>query len=216
VKGRDIGSFVSEAKKTIKRAVVLLPGYYATWGGQFENQERAMNRLMVIVPLTIVMIFVLLFFTFRSLRLASLVIFNLPFALIGGVVALYCSGLYLSVPASVGFIVLFGVAVLNGVVLVSRIMQLRQKGMPVSEAITTGCQDRLRPVLLTASISIFSLVPMLYATGPGSEIQHPLAVVVVGGLLTSTLLTLIVVPTLYEWFEGRDRDRRKGEAFGQE
>lgn len=215
VKGRDIGSFVSEAKKAIKHAVALPPGYYVTWGGQFENQERAMNRLMVIVPLTIAMIFVLLFFTFRSLRLASLVIFNLPFALIGGIIALYCSGLYLSVPASVGFIVLFGVAVLNGVVLVSRIMQLRQKGMPVSEAITTGCQDRLRPVLLTASISIFSLVPMLYATGPGSEIQHPLAVVVVGGLLTSTLLTLIVVPTLYEWFEGGERDRRKGDAIVQ-
>ncbi|MCX6134820.1 MAG: CusA/CzcA family heavy metal efflux RND transporter [Ignavibacteriales bacterium] len=202
VKGRDIGSFVSEAKNAIRRAVVLPPGYYATWGGQFENQERAMKRLMVIVPLTIAMIFVLLFFTFRSLRLASLVIFNLPFALIGGVLALYVSRLYLSVPASVGFIVLFGVAVLNGVVLVSRIMQLRQKGMAVSEAITAGCQDRLRPVLLTASISIFSLIPMLYASGPGSEIQHPLAVVVVGGLITSTLLTLIVIPTLYEWFEG--------------
>jgi heavy metal efflux system protein len=202
VKGRDIGSFVSEAKKKIRTEVPLPAGYYTTWGGQFENQERAMKRMMIIVPLTIAMIFVLLFFTFRSLRLASLVIFNLPFALIGGVVALSCSGLYLSVPASVGFIVLFGVAVLNGVVLVSRITQLRQKGLPVSEAITTGCQDRLRPVLLTASISIFSLAPMLYATGPGSEIQHPLAVVVVGGLLTSTLLTLIVIPTLYEWFEG--------------
>lgn len=202
VKGRDIGSFVGEAKEAIKHSEGLPPGYYATWGGQFENQERAMQRLLIIVPLTITMIFVLLFFTFRSLRLASLVIFNLPFALIGGVFALYLSGLYLSVPASVGFIVLFGVAVLNGVVLVSRIKQLRQEGMPVSEAITKGCQDRMRPVLLTASISIFSLIPMLYATGPGSEIQHPLAIVVVGGLLTSTLLTLIVIPTLYEWFEG--------------
>ena len=130
-----------------------------------------------------------------------LVIFNLPFALIGGVLALYLSGLYLSVPASVGFIVLFGVAVLNGVVLVSRITQLRQDGVPLKEAVLRGSQDRLRPVLMTASIAIFSLIPMLYAAGPGSEVQRPLATVVIGGLLTSTFLTLLVLPSLYGFFE---------------
>jgi cobalt-zinc-cadmium resistance protein CzcA len=147
------------------------------------------------------LILLLLSVTFRSIRLAMVVIFNLPFALIGGVFALYVSGLYLSVPASVGFIVLFGVAVLNGVVLVSRMAQLRQEGVSVDEAVVRGSHDRLRPVLMTAFIAVFSLIPMLFATGPGSEIQRPLATVVVGGLLTSTLLTLLVLPSLYHWFE---------------
>jgi heavy metal efflux system protein len=136
--------------------------------------------------------------------MAMLVIFNLPFALICGVFALYVARLYLSIPASVGFIVLFGVAVLNGVVLVSRITQLRQEGLPVEEAVIQGTQDRLRPVLMTASIAIFSLIPMLYASGPGSEVQRPLATVVVGGLLTSTALTLVVLPALYRWFEKKN------------
>ena len=160
-----------------------------------------MKTLMIIVPLTVGMIFLLLLYTFRSWRLAFLVIFNLPVALVGGVIALAITGLYLSVPASVGFIVLFGVAVLNGVVLVSHISQLRQDGMPLAQALSTGCRDRLRPVLMTASIAIFSLIPMLYATGPGSEIQRPLVIVVIGGLFTSTVLTLLVIPTLYGWFE---------------
>jgi heavy metal efflux system protein len=201
IHNRDIGTFVAEAREAIRNQVKLPPGYFTTWGGQFENQQRAMARLMIVGPIAIGLILLLLFVTFRSVRLAMLVILNLPFALIGGVLALYLANLYLSVPASVGFIVLFGVAVLNGVVLVSHIMQLRQEGFSVDDAIARGTQDRLRPVLMTASIAIFSLIPMLYATGPGSEIQRPLAVVVVGGLLTSTILTLVVLPVLYRWFE---------------
>jgi cobalt-zinc-cadmium resistance protein CzcA len=160
--------------------------------------------MMIVGPVAVGLIMLLLFVTFGSMRLALLVIFNLPFALIGGVFALYLTGIYLSVPASIGFIVLFGVAVLNGVVLVSRIAQLRQEGIPVDEAVVKGSEDRLRPVLMTASIAIFSLIPMLYASGPGSEVQRPLAVVVVGGLLTSTILTLVVLPVLYRWFEPKE------------
>ena len=163
-----------------------------------------MAKLMIVGPIAIGLIFLLLFVTFRSLRLTLLVISNLPFALIGGVFSLWISGLYLSVPASVGFIVLFGVAVLNGVVLVSHISQLRdEEGLGLSEAILKGSVDRLRPVLMTASIAIFSLIPMLYASGAGSEIQKPLATVVVGGLITSTLLTLLLIPSMYSWFEKR-------------
>ncbi len=202
---RDIGTYVAEAKEAIKNHVVLPPGYFTTWGGQFENQQHAMARLMIVVPIAVGLILLLLFVTFQSVRLAMLVIFNLPFALIGGVFALYISHLYLSVPASVGFIVLFGVAVLNGVVLVSRITQLRQEGVPLNEAVVRGSQDRLRPVLMTAAIAIFSLIPMLYATGPGSEVQRPLATVVVGGLLTSSFLTLVVLPSLYSLFEPKKR-----------
>jgi cobalt-zinc-cadmium resistance protein CzcA len=208
IKDRDIGTFVSEAKEKIQKKVNLPAGYYTTWGGQFENQQRAMSTLMIILPVSILIILSLLFLTFKSLKLALLVIFNLPFALIGGVFALYISGLYLSVPASVGFIVLFGVAVLNGVVIVSYISQLRQDGMEIHEAILKGCADRLRPVLMTASIAIFSLIPMLYATGPGSEIQRPLATVVVGGLFTSTFLTLVLIPTIYTWFESRNINKK--------
>jgi len=203
ISGRDIGGFVAEAKQKIKEKVKLPAGYYLTWGGQFENQQRAMNKLMIIGPVAIGLIFLLLYVTFRSVRLALLVISNLPFALIGGIVALYISGQYLSVPASVGFIVLFGVAVLNGLVLVSRISQLREEGLELQEAIRKGSLDRLRPVLMTALISIFSLVPMLLAGGTGSEIQRPLATVVVGGLFSSTLLTLLIIPSVYSWFEKR-------------
>lgn len=204
INDRDIGSYVAEAKAAIQKKVTLPPGYYTTWGGQFENQQRAMTKLMIIGPIAIGLILLLLFVTFKSVRLALLVITNLPFALIGGVFALYISGLYLSVPASVGFIVLFGVAVLNGVVLVSHIAQLRQEGVPLQESILRGCHDRMRPVLMTASIAIFSLIPMLYASGPGSEVQRPLATVVVGGLLTSTFLTLVVLPAMYRWFEPKE------------
>jgi heavy metal efflux system protein len=209
IKDRDIGSYVAEAKDTIRKKVALPTGYYTTWGGQFENQQRAMSRLMIIGPLAIGLILLLLFVTFKSIRLALLVITNLPFALVGGLFALFISGLYLSVPASVGFIVLFGVAVLNGVVLVSHISRLRQEGISVQDAIIQGSHDRLRPVLMTASIAIFSLLPMLFATGPGSEVQRPLATVVVGGLITSTFLTLFVLPALYQWFE---RPEVKAEA----
>ncbi|TSK08254.1 MAG: efflux RND transporter permease subunit [Geobacter sp.] len=205
VSGRDIGSFVAEAKEKIRSQVKLPPGYYLTWGGQFENQQRAMNRLMIIGPVAVALILLLLYVTFRSIRLAFLVIANLPFALIGGIFSLFLSGQYLSVPASVGFIVLFGVAVLNGLVLVSRIVQLREEGLSVDEAVRKGALDRLRPVLMTASIAIFSLVPMLLAGGTGSEIQKPLATVVVGGLITSTLLTLLIIPAVYGWFERKTK-----------
>lgn len=210
--GRDIGGFVSEAKRKIKEGVALPPGYYLTWGGQFENQQRAMRRLTVIVPMTAGLIFFLLFVTFNSIRLAALVILNLPFALIGGVIALFVSHLYLSVPASVGFIALFGVAVLNGVVLVSYIKQLCQEGICLEDSITRACEHRLRPVLMTASITVFSLIPLLFAQGPGSEVQRPLAVVVVGGLITSTLLTLLVLPILYSWFEGKKKWAESSQA----
>jgi len=201
ITGRDIGGFVAEAKQKIKKNVKLPSGYYLTWGGQFENQQRAMKKLMIIGPVAIGLILLLLYVTFRSIRLALLVISNLPFALIGGVFSLFISGQYLSVPASVGFVVLFGVAVLNGLVLVSRISQLRDDGLELKEAIMRGSLDRLRPVLMTASIAIFSLIPMLLAGGAGSEIQKPLATVVVGGLVTSTLLTLLIIPSVYGWFE---------------
>jgi heavy metal efflux system protein len=200
VTGRDIGGFVKEARTAV-HAVALPAGYYVEWGGQFENQQRALHRLLIIMPCVAALIFVLLLFTFNSVWLSSLVLVNLPFAMVGGVFALFLSGLYLSVPASVGFIVLFGVAVLNGLVLVSYMSQLRGEGLPASEAVLKGCETRLRPVLMTASIAIFSLVPMVFATGPGSEVQRPLAVVVIGGLITSTLLTLLVLPVLYGWYE---------------
>lgn len=206
VQGRDIGSFVAEAKQLIKKKANLPPGYYVTWGGQFENQQRAMAKLMTIGPVAIGLIFLLLFISFRNIRLALLVLFNLPFALIGGILSLWMSGLYVSVPAAVGFIVLFGVAVLNGVVLVSHITQLRDEGHGLHAAISQGCVNRLRPVLMTASIAIFSLLPMLYSTGTGSEIQKPLATVVVGGLITSTFLTLFLIPSLYGWFENRKKE----------
>ncbi len=206
ITGRDIGGFVAEAKQKIREKVKLPTGYYLSWGGQFENQQRAMSKLMIIGPVAIALILLLLYTTFRSISLALLVITNLPFALIGGIFALFLSGQYLSVPASVGFVVLFGVAVLNGLVLVSRISQLREEGMELQDAIRKGSLDRLRPVLMTASISIFSLMPMLFASGTGSEIQKPLATVVVGGLVTSTLLTLLIIPAVYSWFEKKDPD----------
>jgi heavy metal efflux system protein len=207
VVGRDIGGFVREAQQRIAKGVRLPPGYYLSWGGQFENQQQAMRRLVLITPVVIGLIFLLLLLTFDSVWLAGLVLVNLPSAMVGGVFALFLSGLYLSVPASVGFIVLFGVAVLNGVVLVSYISDLRDGGLSVADAVRTGCEARLRPVLMTASISILSLVPMVFATGPGSEVQRPLAVVVIGGLATSTALTLLVLPTLYLWLAPERRHK---------
>ena len=204
VEGRDIGGFVEEAKEKIEKELKLPSGYYITWGGAFENQQRAMKRLMMIVPLTIALIFFLLFTTFNSFRYAFLILLTLPFALTGGILALLISGQYLSVPASVGFIALFGVAVLNGMVLVSYINRLKQEGMQTEAAVITGCERRLRPVLMTALVAILGLVPLLFATGPGSEVQKPLAVVVVGGLFTSTFMTLLVLPTLYRWFEEKE------------
>jgi cobalt-zinc-cadmium resistance protein CzcA len=201
VEGRDVVSFVNEVKTAIEKNVKLPQGYYATFGGQFENQQRASARLAIVLPIAITLIFIMLFMTFRSFRQAGLIILNIPFAMIGGVVALFVSGLYLSVPASVGFITLFGVAVLNGVVMVSYFNQLRASGRSILQAVEEGALRRLRPVLMTAMIASFGLAPLLFATGPGSELQRPLAVVVIGGLFTSTLLTLILLPTLYAWME---------------
>jgi cobalt-zinc-cadmium resistance protein CzcA len=201
VKGRDIGGFVKEAEAKIGSQVKLPVGYTIRWGGQFENQERAMERLLIIVPITLLLIFLLLYMTFNSLKNALLIILNVPFSMVGGIVALFLSRQYLSVPASVGFIALFGVAVLNGVVLVSYFNQLRQEGASLDEAIRKGAELRLRPVLMTASVTMLGLVPLLFSSGTGSEIQRPLAIVVVGGLITSTFLTLVVLPTLYQWFE---------------
>ena len=201
VDGRDVVGFVDEVRSSIEDKVDLPTGYYVTFGGQFENQQRAAKRLALVVPIAIVLIYFMLFTTFRSLLQAGVIILNIPFAMIGGVVSLYYSGLYLSVPASVGFITLFGVAVLNGVVMVSYFNQLRQGGMSIRESVRKGAERRLRPVLMTAMIASFGLLPLLAATGPGSELQRPLAVVVIGGLFTSTILTLILLPTLYAWLE---------------
>ena len=203
VENRDVVGFVDEVRATIESEIDLPAGYYVTFGGQFANQQRAAARLGVVVPISIGLIFVMLFTTFRSLRQAGLIILNIPFGMIGGVVSLYLSGMYLSVPASVGFITLFGVAVLNGVVMVTYFNQLREAGRTVLQAVQEGAERRLRPVLLTAMIASFGLMPLLLATGPGSELQRPLAVVVIGGLFTSTLLTLVLLPTLYAWIEGR-------------
>jgi cobalt-zinc-cadmium resistance protein CzcA len=199
--GRDIQSLVDEAQRKIHDKIDLPSGYQLVWGGSFENMQRAMARLKVIVPLTIGLIFLLLFSSFNSVRYAALIILNLPFALIGGIVALWLTGEYVSVPASVGFINLFGVAVLNGIVLVSYINTLREQGLQGNEAIVNGCLLRLRPVLTTALVALLGLIPLALSHGIGSEVQRPLAVVVIGGLLSSTVLTLIVLPTLYPWFE---------------
>ena len=200
VSGRDLVSFVEDARAAVAAQVPLEPGYRLAWGGEFENQQRAAQRLSIVVPAAVGLIFLLLFSTFGSVRQAVLVLLNIPFALIGGIVALWLSGEYLSVPASVGFIALLGIAVLNGVVLVSYFNQLRALGMSLSEVVIEGARRRLRPVMMTASIAAFGLLPLLFATGPGSEIQRPLAVVVIGGLVTSTLLTLVLLPVLYERF----------------
>ena len=197
VRGRDLVGFVEEAKAVVARDIPLPAGYRLAWGGQFENQQRAAERLMVVVPIALLLIFFLLFSTFRSLRQALLVLSNIPFAMIGGVFGLLLAGEYLSVPASVGFIALLGIAVLNGVVMVSYFNQLLATGLPIAEVIVEGAKRRLRPVLMTASIAAFGLIPMLFASGPGSEVQRPLAIVVIGGLLSSTLLTLILLPILF-------------------
>ncbi len=201
VRDRDLGGFVAEVQQKVDAEVKLPEGYRLSWGGQFENMERALGTLSVIVPLTIAAIFFLLFMLFGSLKLASLIILVLPFASIGGIFGLFVTGEYVSVPASVGFIALWGIAVLNGVVLVSYIRKLRDDGVPVAEAVREGCVQRFRPVMMTATVALLGLVPFLFATGPGSEVQRPLAVVVIGGLISSTLLTLVVLPTLYRWFD---------------
>ncbi len=200
VAGRDLVGFVEEAQQLIKAKVPLPPGYHLVWGGQFENQQRAAERLAIVVPAALALIFIVLFMTFGSVRQSLLVLANIPFAMVGGVLALWGTGEYLSVPASVGFIALLGIAVLNGLVLVSYFNQLGATGMSLAEVVFEGARRRLRPVMMTASITAFGLVPMLLASGPGAEIQRPLAVVVIGGLVTSTLLTLLLLPVLFQRF----------------
>lgn len=198
VRGRDIGGYVEECQKKLK-SLKLRPGYYISWGGQFENQQRASKKLMLAVPLSILIIFVLLAATFSSVKDALLVILNVPFASIGGIAALWIRGMYLSVSASIGFIALFGVAVLNGLVLISYINRLMDTGMTIDEAVRVGAQKRLRPVLMTALVASLGFLPMALSTGSGAEVQRPLATVVIGGLISSTLLTLIVLPVIYSW-----------------
>ncbi len=204
VENRDMGSLVAELDRRIHDEIQLPPGYTVVFGGQFENQQRAQARLMIVVPLSLLMIFLLLYFMFHSIGQAALIMLNVPMALIGGILALFVSGQYLSVPSSIGFIALFGVAVLNGVVLVDAINRYREGGIDIPTAIRHGAESRLRPVLMTAMIAALGLIPLLLASGIGSEIQKPLATVVVGGLLSSTLLTLFVLPCLYQLFSGKE------------
>lgn len=208
VRGRDVDGFVKDAEAAIAQRVKLPPGYWIEWGGAFENQQRALQRLSIIVPLTIFFIFVLLYTAFNSIKYATLIIANVPFAAIGGIVSLFISGQYLSVPSAIGFIAVFGVAMLNGIVLVSFINELREKGLSVAEAVRRGAELRLRPVMMTASVAILGLIPMLLSAGVGAETQRPLATVVVGGLITSTLLTLVLLPVIYEWMETRKEKKK--------
>lgn len=200
VSGRDLVGFVDEARTAVAREVSLPPGYRLEWGGQFENQQRAAARLGLVVPVSLALIFIVLFMTFGSVRQALLILGNVPFAMVGGIVALWVSGQYLSVPASVGFIALLGIAVLNGLVLVTHFNQLHGQGHPLEYVVREGSLRRLRPVLMTASITAFGLLPLLLSSGPGSEIQRPLAIVVIGGLVSATALTLVLLPVLYRRF----------------
>lgn len=200
VRGRDMGSVVNDIRQRISEEVEMPAGYFVEYGGQFENQERAMARLYLVVPITLGLIFLLLFMAFSSMRYAALIFLNVPFAVTGGIFSLWISGQYLSVPGAVGFIAVFGVAVLNGVVMVSYINELRERGRSLEEAVRLGAERRLRPVLMTASVAILGLVPLLLANGIGANVQRPLATVVVGGLVTSTALTLLVLPAVYRWF----------------
>ena len=199
VRGRDLAGFVSEAKERIAKKVKMPPGYIIDWGGQFKNLEEASARLAIAVPAALVLIFLLLYMTYGSSRVALLIYLNVPFAAVGGVFALGLRGMPLSISAGVGFIALFGIAVLNGVVLLSHIRHLQASGSSILEATQSGARDRLRPVLMTALVASFGFVPMAVATSAGAEVQRPLATVVIGGLVTSTLLTLFVLPTIYAW-----------------
>lgn len=200
VRGRDLVGFVDEAKAKVAAQIKLPEGYRLSWGGQFENQQRAAARLGVVVPIALSLIFFLLFATLGTVRQSVLVFVNIPFAMLGGVIALAVTGEYLSVPASVGFIALMGIAVLNGLVMITYFNQLVARGVPIDEVVSEGALRRFRPVMMTASITAFGLIPLLLATGPGSEIQRPLAIVVIGGLLSATSLTLILLPILFKRF----------------
>ncbi len=215
VRGRDIDGFVQDANAAIAKSVKMPTGYYTEWGGAFENQQRALKRLSIIVPATIFFIFILLYTAFNSVRYAGLILANVPFATIGGIVGLFITGQYLSVPSAIGFIAVFGVAMLNGIVLVSFLNEQQQAGLSVRDSVIRGTALRLRPVLMTASVAILGLVPMLLSSGVGAETQRPLATVVVGGLITSTLLTLVLLPVLYDWMEQRRADRAKSQKLAE-
>jgi len=210
VLGRDIGSFVAEAQQTLQEKVKVPPGYWTTWGGQFENLQSATQRLKLVVPVSLLLVFVLLFVMFGNVKDGLLVFTGIPFALTGGIMALWLRGIPLSISAAVGFIALSGVAVLNGLVMLSFIRNLRENGMPLDAAIHEGAVTRLRPVLMTALVASLGFIPMAIATGTGAEVQRPLATVVIGGILSSTLLTLLVLPVLYRLAHGRDEEE---EAF---
>jgi len=203
IRGRDMGSLVAEMQQQVRAEVALPPGYFITWGGEFENQQRAMARLTVIVPVSVFLSFALLFNAFNSVESALVILVNVPFALIGGIFALMVTGIPLSVSAAIGFIALFGQAVLNGVVMVSYFNQLREAGHSPLEAVLQGALVHLRTVMMTALLAMLGLLPMALAQGIGAETQKPLAVVIIGGLLSATLLTLLVLPALYLLFEGR-------------
>ena len=205
VRGRDLGSFISDAQAQVAHQMTLPSGYHVEWGGQFENLQSARARLMIVVPLALGLIFLLLFMTFESLRQAAIVFTGVPLAVTGGILALLLRGLPFSISAGVGFIALFGVAVLNGLVMVSAINKLRADGLAIVPAVMEGARTRLRPVLMTALVASLGFVPMAISTGVGAEVQRPLATVVIGGIISSTLLTLVVLPVLYAWFE-RDQN----------
>ncbi|MEH6672378.1 efflux RND transporter permease subunit [Halopseudomonas sp.] len=206
VRDRDIGSFVAEADTAIADQVDLPPGYFLKWGGQFELQQQANKRLMIVVPITLALVFIMLYANFGSLRNASLIMLNIPLALVGGIVGLWVTGQSLSVPASIGFIALFGIALENGLVLVSYLNELVRDGVPVAQASVRAACSRLRAVMMTAVTTALGLFPLLFASGTGSEVQRPLATVVVGGLVTATILTLLVIPALYQWFADKPDD----------
>jgi heavy metal efflux system protein len=206
VRGRDQGSFVDEAQRKVAAAVPLPPGYTMTWGGQFENQRRATKRLQVIVPTSLVLIFILLFSAFGSVKYASLIMFNLPFALIGGILMLYFRHINLSVSAAVGFVALFGIAVQNGIILISEFIRLRREGHQIEDVVLEGTSNRLRPVVMTATMAALGLLPAAFSHGVGAETTRPFASVIVGGLLTSTPLTLLLLPVLFRLFDKPARE----------
>jgi heavy metal efflux system protein len=220
VRGRDLGSFVKEVRAEVARQVVLPPGVFLEWGGQYENQQRALGRFVIVVPAALLLIYFLLFLSFDSVSQAGLVLLNVPFALVGGVAALWIRGLNLNLSASIGFIALFGIAVLNGVVLVEHLNHLRARGRDLERAVREGAMDRLRPVLMTALVASLGFVPMALSTSAGSEVQRPLASVVIGGLVTSTFLTLFVLPLLYRaltlWEAKRDAAEKEEDAVTAE
>jgi cobalt-zinc-cadmium resistance protein CzcA len=209
IRGRDVGSFVEEASVRLRNRIPLASGYRFEWGGQYQYQQTAMRRLAVLVPVAVLAIYLLLFSNFGTIRHPVLIMLNVPFAIVGGIASLWLAGLNLSTSALIGFIAVFGIAVLNGVVMVSYMNQLRERGRAVRDAVLEGAATRLRPVLMTALAASFGFVPMATSTSPGAELQRPLATVVIGGLLSATLLTLFVLPTVYLWIERKMEAREE-------